>query len=440
MVWKTTEYSGWGRVRTATAELARPERASTLKSTLADTACPAIGNCRSYGDAPLNDGGRAIDMTRMNRILDFDAETGVVTVEAGVTITTLAKVFAPQGWLPAVMPGTGFATVGGCIAQDVHGKNHHKEGSFGQHVLSVTLLNGEKRTVATPDRNAGLFRATMGGIGQTGVISEAKLQLKPCPGDVMMVTEQRAENWDAHLALLDASQACYCVGWIDATATGANLGRGIVEEAELAAGLLPKAKPSKKVPMDAPGFALSGPIVRTFNNAYYKRVPTSGRSSVKRIDEFFFPLDKIHDWNRLYGKRGFYQFQNVVPLDQADALKKMLSEIAGAGLASPLAVLKRMGPGRAGHMSFPMEGYTLAVDFPARDAAPELIGMLEDMTVDAGGRLYLAKDALATGPAIKAMYPEHGDWVKAVNKADPDHAFETDMVRRLDLRTAGGAS
>lgn len=437
MVWKTSDYAGWGRVLTASGELARPERARSLKAIVADTTCPAIGNCRSYGDASLNDGGRAIDMTRMNRIIAFDAEAGVVTVEAGITIGELAHIFAPQGWLPAVMPGTGFATVGGCIAQDVHGKNHHNEGSFGQHVLSVTLLIGEKRTVATPDRNAGLFRATMGGIGQTGVIAEAKLQLKPCPGDVMMVTERRAADWDEHLAHLDGSQATYCVGWIDATATGSTLGRGIVEEAELAAGLLPKAKPSKSVPLDAPNFALSAPIVRTFNNAYYRRVPTSGRSSVKRIDDFFFPLDKIHDWNRLYGKRGFYQFQNVVPLDQADALKAMLKEIAGAGLASPLAVLKRMGAGRAGHMSFPMEGYTLAVDFPARDAARDLIAMLEDMTVDAGGRLYLAKDALATGPAIKAMYSEHADWVKAVNKVDPDHALETDMVRRLNLREAG---
>lgn len=437
MVWKTTEYAGWGRVLTAKGDLARPERARSLKAVVADSPAPAIGNRRSYGDAPLNNEGRAIDMTRMNRIIAFDAETGVVTVEAGITIGELAHIFAPQGWFPAVMPGTGFATVGGCIAQDVHGKNHHNEGSFGQHVLSVTLLNGDKRTVATPDRNAGLFRATMGGIGQTGVIAEARLQLKPCPGDVMMVTERRASGWEEHLSLLDASTATYCVGWIDATATGDALGRGIVEEAELAAGLLPKARPSKSVPMDAPNFALSGPVVRLFNNAYYRRVPTSGRSSVKRIDDFFFPLDKIHDWNRLYGKRGFYQFQNVVPLDQADALKKMLEEIAGAGLASPLAVLKRMGTGRAGHMSFPMEGYTLAVDFPAREGARDLIAMLEDMTVDAGGRLYLAKDALATGPAIKAMYPEHADWVKLVNKADPDGALASDMVRRLNLREAG---
>ncbi|UWQ00621.1 FAD-binding oxidoreductase [Aliiroseovarius crassostreae] len=435
MSWKTTEYSGWGRVLKAAGELARPERAHALEAASREGG-PAIGNCRSYGDAPLNSDGRAIDMTRMNRIIAFEAQTGQVTVEAGMTIGDLAHVFAPQGWIPAVLPGTGFATIGGCIAQDVHGKNHHNTGSFGQHVLSVTLVQNGTRVVATPEINPDLFRATMGGIGQTGVIAEATLQLKPCPGDLMMVTEQRASGWDQHIALLDASTASYCVGWIDATATGAALGRGIVEEAELAKGLLPRAKSPKSVPRDAPHWALSAPVVRSFNAAYFRRVPKSGKSSVKRIDDFFFPLDKIHDWNRLYGKRGFYQFQNVVPLDQVDILKEMLARIADAGLASPLAVLKRMGTGRAGHLSFPMEGYTLAVDFPARDGAETLIAQLERMTVQAKGRLYLAKDALATGAAIKAMYPEHGDWAQIADAADPERRLETDMTRRLDLRNA----
>ncbi|UWQ06922.1 FAD-binding oxidoreductase [Aliiroseovarius crassostreae] len=435
MSWKTTEYSGWGRVLKAAGELARPERAHALEAASREGG-PAIGNCRSYGDAPLNSDGRAIDMTRMNRIIAFEAQTGQVTVEAGMTIGDLAHVFAPQGWIPAVLPGTGFATIGGCIAQDVHGKNHHNTGSFGQHVLSVTLVQNGTRVVATPEINPDLFRATMGGIGQTGVIAEATLQLKPCPGDLMMVTEQRASGWDQHIALLDASTASYCVGWIDATATGAALGRGIVEEAELAKGLLPRAKSPKSVPRDAPHWALSAPVVRSFNAAYFRRVPKSGKSSVKRIDDFFFPLDKIHDWNRLYGKRGFYQFQNVVPLDQVDILKEMLARIADAGLASPLAVLKRMGTGRAGHLSFPMEGYTLAVDFPARDGAETLIAQLERMTVQAKGRLYLAKDALATGAAIKAMYPEHGDWTQIADAADPERQLETDMTRRLDLRNA----
>lgn len=436
MRWNEIETAGWGQVKTAHGQVARPERVSALQAILAEGAAPAQGMRRSYGDAALNSGGQAIDMTRLDRIISFDAKTGILEAEAGVTIGDLARIFAPKGWLPAVMPGTGFATLGGCIAQDVHGKNHHNEGSFGQHVLSVTLLQGASRMVATPARNKAMFRATMGGIGQTGVILSAKIQMKKCAGDVMMVTERRAEGWDEFLSLLDASTTTYTVGWIDATAKGDALGRGILEEGEVAAGLVPKPKPSLTVPMNAPGFALSPPIVRAFNNVYYRRIPAAGRSSVKPIDDFFFPLDKIYNWNRLYGKQGFHQFQNVVPLDAAPDLRKMLERIANSGLASPLAVIKRMGEGRAGHMSFPMEGYTLAVDFPNREGAEALISELEKMTVDVGGRLYLAKDALATGDAIKAMYSEHGDWAALADKADPERALETDMTRRLSLRTA----
>ena len=210
----------------------------------------------------------------------------------------------------------------------------------------------------------------------------------------------------------------------------------MLEEGETGSGLLPKKKGAKSVPFNAPAFALSGPVVRAFNAAYWRRVPVTGRTSVKPIGDFFFPLDRIHDWNKLYGKRGFHQFQCVVPLDQAGALKDMLVRISDAGMASPLAVLKRMGPGRAGYMSFPMEGYTLAVDFPNRLAARRLIAKLEAATLAAGGRLYLAKDALSTGPAIKSMYPEYPRWADAAAKADPDGLLQTDMTRRLDLRTA----
>ncbi|WP_300518085.1 FAD-binding oxidoreductase [Aliiroseovarius sp.] len=437
MRWNTVECTGWGRVHRATSQVARPERLSTLSATLADTPAPGVGNRRSYGDACLNGDGHAVDMTRMDRILSFDRQTGVLEAEAGLTIGALAHVTAPQGWLPAVMPGTGRATLGGCAAMDVHGKNHHVAGSFGQHVLSVTLMQGDRRVVATPNRNKSLFRATMGGLGQTGVIAQLKLQLKPCPGTVLEVRERRIECFEDFIRALDGSQADYVVGWIDAAATGAHLGRGVLEEAQLTRGDTPPRSHSRKVPMDAPGFALSPPVVRLFNAAYYGRIPPGeGRARTRRIDDFFFPLDKIHDWNRLYGKRGFHQFQCVVPLDQVAALREILVEIAEAHLASPLAVLKRLGPGRAGHMSFPMEGYTLAVDFPARDGIEALIDQLEQLCRQAGGRLYLAKDALAHGEAIKAMYSEHGDWVAETAKADPDGAYETDMTRRLTLRSA----
>ena len=288
----------------------------------------------------------------------------------------------------------------------------------------------------TLKKNMTLYKATIGGLGQTGPIVSARLQMLRAKGDVMIVTERRVEGWDEFLALLDASEATYTVGWIDATARGDQLGRGILEEAETGAGLVPAAKRGKRIPVDAPGFALAPSVIRMFNAAYWRRVPDKGRTVVKPIDDFFFPLDKVHDWNRLYGKTGFHQFQCVVPIEAADALRAMLERIAGSGLASPLAVLKRMGAGRAGYMSFPMEGYTLAVDFPNRSAAARLVGELEAATVDACGRIYLAKDALAGPETVRGMYSDFSAWSKAVKSADPHGHYITDLVRRLKLRAA----
>jgi len=435
MRWKTETVTGWGRALSATEQIARPEKRAGLAELAADTPCPAIGMRRSYGDACLNSGGKTVNMTRLDRLLSFDDASGVLEVEAGATLGDLARVFAPRGWLPPVMPGTGFATVGGAIAMDVHGKNHHGAGSFGQHLAAITLIapGGKPRTITDKDKT--LWRATIGGLGQTGVIASAKINMLRAKGDVMIVTERRIGDWDEHIALLDASEATYTVGWVDATAKGAALGRGVLEEGETGSGLLPRKKGAKSVPFNAPGFALSGPVVRAFNAAYWRRVPVSGRTSVKPIGDFFFPLDRIHDWNRLYGKRGFHQFQCVVPLERANALRDMLATIADSGLASPLAVLKRMGAGRAGMMSFPMEGYTLAVDFPNRGGVATLIAELEQAAADAGGRIYLAKDALATGETIRAMYPEHSAWAKACAKADPGGVLHTDLIRRLNLRS-----
>lgn len=436
MTWNTLTYSGWGRVHRATGPMARPERRSSLAALqTGGHVAPAIGMCRSYGDSCLNDGGEVVDMTRLNRMLGFDPETGILEVEAGMRVGDIARRFANEGWLPAVMPGTGFATVGGCIAHDVHGKNHHDAGSFGQHVAEMTLMHKGKLEVISPAKNATLFRATVGGMGQTGVIVSAKLKLLPCKGDIITVTERRMENLDHFLEALDGSQSTYTVGWLDATARGDALGRGILEEAETGYGLVPDAKRAKSVPRDAPGWLLSGPIVRMFNSAYFRRVPEAGRTSVKPITEFFFPLDKLRDWNKLYGKRGFHQFQCVVPVAEVAMLRSMLNKIAHSGLASPLAVLKRMGPGRAGLMSFPMEGYTLAVDFPNRGRVEPLIAELEEMTEKAGGRVYFAKDATLDPRHVAKMYPEVTKFAAIAEKRDPEGAYETDLTRRLAIRS-----
>lgn len=435
MPWKSVEYSGWGRVHRATSRMARPERGLALQKLMQETPAPAIGKLRSYGDACLNDDGAAVDMTRMDRVLDFDPESGLVHVEAGLQIGELLRIFAPKAWLPPVMPGTGFATVGGGIAMDVHGKNHHHAGTFGQHVTELTLMTPSGPKVVTP-KDETLFKATVGGVGQTGPILSAKFPMLRAKGDVMVVTERRIGGWDEFLERLDGSDATYSVGWIDATATGKEMGRGILEEAETGGGLVRAAKRGKRVPFDAPRLALSPAVVKLFNAAYWRRVPAKGRTVVKPIDDFFFPLDKIHDWNKLYGRQGFHQFQCVVPLAGAEALRGMMERVSKSGLASPLAVLKRMGPGRAGYLSFPMEGYTLALDFRASPEAERLIRQLEDATVNAGGRLYFAKDALARPDSLAAMYPDLEAWRRVVNTRDPARAFETDLTRRLSLRGA----
>lgn len=432
MLWKTDTYTAWGRVHRATGDIARPERGAALTTLLADGPIPAVGNRRSYGDAPLNDGGRVIDMTRMDKILSFDAETGVIDCEAGVALTTLVQVFAPKGWIPTVVPGTGFATVGGAIAQDVHGKNH-AEGSFGEHVISITLDQGGKRVTCSPKRLKTLFRATVGGIGQTGVIVSAKFQMKRSPGTTMRVKETRLADWDEQIEALTSSTATYAVSWIDAQARGTRLGRGILEEGELATSKAPKPAKPMTVPLTMPLFS-NGLFAKVFNLGYYLRVPSQGRVSVKRLEEFFFPLDKKLEITRLYGTQGFHQFQCVVPTDQVEVLHAMMEKVAASGLASPLAVLKRSGPGGVGMLSFPIEGFTLAIDFPNSAKANGLIGELEDMTAQAGGKLYLAKDSLASGERIKQMYPEHKEWAKEAAKADPTGALATDMVRRLELR------
>jgi len=437
MQWRTADYAGWGRAVRARGTLARPERLGALAAALTARG-PAIGNRRSYGDAALNAGGAAIQMTRLDRLLSFDTETGVIEAEAGIPIAELLRLFAPRGWMPPVMPGTGFATLGGCIACDVHGKNHHGAGSFGQHVLAVTLMTDTGPRAVTPGTDPGLFRATMGGLGQTGAILSARLQLRPIPGQRMRVVETRIPDFDAFIAALDASTAEFAVGWVDATARRKRLGRGILEEGELLDGSRPgPVRRAKAVPLDAPGLLLSWPVIRLFNRWRLSRIPDSGRKRIRALDEFFFPLDALEDWNRLYGKRGFHQFQCVVPQDAAPALREILAAIAKSGIASPLAVLKRMGPGRAGHLSFPMAGYTLAVDLPARKtrAAP-LYARLEDMVQAAGGRLYLAKDALARPGTIAAMYPELDDWRAEIARADPEGHMTTDLMRRLKLRSA----
>jgi decaprenylphospho-beta-D-ribofuranose 2-oxidase len=435
--------SGWGRATEAVCEAVRPERFAEAEAAF-QSAPGARGLClfgggRSYGDCALNDGGAALITTRLDRVLAFDAESGIAQVEPGVTFARLLKVFLPRGFLVPVTPGTGFATIGGAVANDVHGKNHERDGSFGQHVTEIDLLlpDGSQRTI-TPD-DTELFRATVAGLGLTGFMTRIAFRMQRVIGPAVAVRERRVADLDAFLdAMAEAAGAPYSVGWIDGTARGGALGRGILEVAEPVAGDL--AMPSARqaaVPVDFPGFALNPLSVAAFNAVYARRVPREGRTRTVHLAKFLYPLDAIHGWNRIYGKRGFYQFQCVVPYETGPAALRDLLEVIGASRqGSFLAVLKRMGPGRAGYLSFPMAGYTLALDFPNNPGIEALYAQLCKITLDAGGRVYLGKDALLTPHMFRLMYPEFASYQRLLADIDPARHMQSAMARRLDLQAA----
>ncbi|WP_158044936.1 FAD-binding oxidoreductase [Skermanella pratensis] len=445
MTWKTMTLTGWGRTRRAEVAACRPERAPAAVSTLQgrfEHGILARGLGRSYGDAPLNDGGNILLTERLNRMVSFDPADGTLVCEAGVSFDDLLTAFLPRGFMPPTSPGTSFATVGGAVANDVHGKNHDRVGSFGDHVLWLDLIlpSGEQVRVS-PTERPDLFAATIGGVGLTGVILHVCFRLRRVASGSVEVRERRMPDLDAFMAgLADAREtAGYSVGWIDGMARGGAMGRGILETAETApadpAGAPPKAPGKRGVPVDLPGFALNPFSINLFNQAYYRRVPAAGRTRTLPVRRFLYPLDAIHDWNRIYGKRGFYQFQNVVPDAQAPAaLRKLLEAISDARAGSFLAVLKTLGGEGKGHLSFPMRGYTLALDFPRRDGVEDLLARLAAITQDHGGRVYLAKDAVLDPASFARMYPKLGEFRQVLDRIDPDRRIQSDMSRRLDIR------
>jgi decaprenylphospho-beta-D-ribofuranose 2-oxidase len=433
--------AGWGRVQRAACRATRPERFAEAQAAFREPH-GARGLClyaggRSYGDCALNDGGAALITTRLDRVLRFDEATGLIEVEPGVTFQRLLAAFLPRGFLAPVTPGTGFATIGGAVANDVHGKNHERDGSFGQHVTEIDLLcpDGTARTVTPADTT--LFRATLGGLGLTGFITRIAFRMKRVPGAWVQVREQRIGDLDRFLdAMAERADAPYCVGWIDATSRGAALGRGILEvAAPLASDFAAPPSRRRAVPVDFPGFALNPLTVAAFNAVYWRRVPAEGRTRPVHLGRFLYPLDAIQGWNRIYGRRGFYQFQCVVPYETGPAaLRDLLETIATSRQASFLAVLKRLGAGRAGYLSFPMPGYTLALDFPRKPGIEEFYARLCAVTLRAGGRVYLAKDALLTGPMLRAMYPEFASFQQVLAEIDPQRRLQSDMARRLALQ------
>jgi FAD/FMN-containing dehydrogenase len=407
--------SGWGRYPRADCTVTRPRDTDGVQASVAaaDGNLIARGNGRAYGDSALNP-ANTIDMRGLDRILAFDPQTGQVVAEAGVLLADLIEVFLPRGWFPAVTPGTKFVSIGGAIASDVHGKNHHKHGSFGSFVDWIDVLgaDGVVRR-ASRDEDAELFAWTLGAMGLTGVILRAGLRLTRVETGWIRQRMTPAPDLATAMDLFEQAQdATYSVGWIDCLASGTAMGRSLVMVGEHASldelgpkergdRWVQKPKGKKAVPLDFPSFALNSLSVRAFNTLYYANGKRQAGSTLIDYDSYFYPLDAILEWNRIYGRKGFAQFQCVIPLAASQAgLQALLRGIARSGQGSFLAVLKRMGA-QDSRFSFPMEGYTLALDFPMRSDTPALFAALEDIAIDHGGRFYLAKDSLLTPDRLR---------------------------------------
>jgi FAD/FMN-containing dehydrogenase len=369
----------------------------------------AHGLGKSYGDSALNQ--QVVMTRRFNKLIDFDARNGVVTCECGITLADLIDTFLPKGWFLQVAPGTKLITVGGAIASDVHGKNHHTSGCFSSSVVCLELMLPDgRRLTCSPDENRDLFLATCGGMGLTGLILTATLQLKPVNSAYIDERVIRCRNLaDAFEQFETRQKTSYSVAWIDCLAKGEHMGRSVLMVGEHAEDgrLEPPAAKLSAVPVECPGVLLNKYTVSLFNQLYYSSHPGHGRYQPKPVDAFFFPLDRIADWNRLYGSRGFTQYQFVLPKASSNAgLSTILEKIADSGIGSFLAVLKLFGVENQNLLSFPMEGYTLALDFKIQPRLFPLLDQLDRMVLDHGGRLYLTKDVRMGKHTFRQGYPQ----------------------------------
>lgn len=370
------------------------------------------GNGRSYGDSCLNCGAGLIEMRSLDRFIGFDAREGTVSCEAGVLLADILRLAVPQGWFLPVTPGTRFVTVGGAIANDVHGKNHHHAGTFARHVRRFELLRSDgTRLICSDHENVSWWKATIGGLGLTGVITWAEIRLRPIAGPWMDVEAIRFGDLDEFVGLcVESDQEFeYTVAWVDCLARGRHLGRGVFQRAHHAGAEGPtnRAQPRPlSIPFTPPVSLVNRTSLRVFNAVKYHG-QRGARRSIERIESFFYPLDGILHWNRLYGRRGLYQYQCVVPDQAGGSIRSLLRIIAHSGIGSPLAVLKRFGAMRsAGLLSFPSEGITLALDFPNLGMRVQrLFRELDAVVRDSGGRLYPAKDARMPGNLFRTGYP-----------------------------------
>ncbi|MFE0130521.1 FAD-binding protein [Streptomyces sp. NPDC059037] len=441
--------SGWGRTAPTTARLIRPR--SPEEAAAALRACDERGGIarglgRAYGDAAQNAGGAVIDMTGMDRVHAIDADAGTVLCDAGVSLHRLMEVLLPLGWFVPVTPGTRYVTVGGAIGADIHGKNHHGSGSFSRHVNAIELLTADG-TVRSFERGTALFDATAGGMGLTGVILAATIQLQPVETSLMTVDTERAADLDDLMARLDATdhRYRYSVAWIDLLARGKAMGRSVLTRGDHAPlDALPAR--ARRAPLTfrpgqlppAPRFLPEGLLGRKsvglFNELWYRKAPRCRVGELQKISTFFHPLDGVPHWNRVYGRSGFVQYQFVVGHGKEEALRRIVRRISERGCPSFLAVLKRFGEGDPGWLSFPMPGWTLALDIPANlPGLGAFLDELDEEVATSDGRVYLAKDSRLRPEMLAAMYPRLDDFRALRADLDPRGLFRSDLSRRLAL-------
>ena len=460
----TRSLYGWGRTAPSTAQVLSTADVDTIAQAVKQVADEnselpehkrrgviARGMGRSYGDPAQNGGGLVVDMTPLNRIHSIDPDTGIVDVDAGVTLDQLMKAALPFGlWVP-VLPGTRQVTIGGAIGPDIHGKNHHSAGSFGNHVLSMELLVADGRVLHLEPNgeNAELFWATVGGMGLTGIILRARIQMTSTETAYFIADTDRTDTLDETIALhSDGSEVnyTYSSAWFDAISAPPKTGRSTISRGSLATldqlkEFAPKlAKDPLKfnapqlmtVPDIFPSWTMNKLSLMAIGEAYYLMGKPS-RNDVKNLTQFYQPLDLIGEWNRGYGKAGFLQYQFVVPTDAVEPFKDIIYDIQASGHYTALNVFKLFGEGNRAPLSYPMKGWNVCVDFPIRPGLNEFLDRLDDQVMQFGGRLYLAKESRTSAEKFHAMYPDLPNWLETRRSIDPTGVFASDMSRRLEL-------